>query len=88
MPTFFDKGACIFFCNMGAGAAIHVLAPQLPLRMHAAHSRAIRLLARSPGMHDLPERVKMATSHARATESAIPNHSCKLCSRRLKKLSS
>ena len=42
--------------------------------MRAAHARAIRLLARSPGIHDLRERVKMATTQPKV----LPNHSCKL----------
>ena len=73
MPTFFGKAACIFFAIWGRGLRSTCSHKNSPARMRAAHARAIRLLARSPGIHDLRERVKMATAQPK-----VANHSCKL----------
>ena len=84
MPTFFDKGACIFLQYGGGGCD-----PRARTRITPANAR--RSLARHPPACAKPGNQRLARKSQngdRATESVIPNHSCKLCSRRLEKLSS
>ena len=72
MPTFFDKGACIFLQYGGGGCD-----PRARTRISPAHAHSS--LARHPPARAKPGNPRLARESQngdRATECVIPNHSC------------